>query len=90
MGSRTSHLLPKIPSVCFDALVHDLAPAPLVKKKKVLLRGEFQDGKTLDVESIYQFTLVEEQAPSSGNSLKIEAISDFVDSAAFAGIGGGE
>ena len=89
MGSRMSHLLPKIPSVCFDALIHDLAPASW-EKKKVLLRGEFQDGKTLDVESIYQFTLVEEQAPSSGNSLKIEAISDFVDSAAFAGIGGGE
>ena len=63
---------------------------PLGKKKKVLLRGEFQDGKTLDVESIYQFTLVEEHASSSGNSLKIQAISDFVDSAAFAGIGGGE
>jgi hypothetical protein len=58
--------------------------------EKVLLRGEFQDGKTLDVESIYQFTLVEEHASSSGNSTKIEAISDFVDSAAFAGIGGGE
>jgi hypothetical protein len=55
----------------------------------VLLRGEFQDGKTLDVESIYQFTLVEENAFSS-SSTKIEAISDFVDSAAFAGIGGGE
>ena len=34
MGSRMSHLLPKVPSVCFDALVHDLAPAPLVKKKR--------------------------------------------------------
>ena len=102
MGSRTSqlhHPLPKIPSVClylsvFDALVHDLAARPLwwkkkKKKKKVLLHGEFQDGKTLDVESIYQFTLVEELA-SGGNSPKIGAIADFVDSAAFAGIGGGE
>ena len=67
-------------------------PAPFggkKKKKKVLLHGEFQDGKTLDVESIYQFTLVEELA-SGGNSPKIGAIADFVDSAAFAGIGGGE
>jgi hypothetical protein len=59
----------------------------------VLLHGELQGGKTLDVESIYQYTFVEHPSPSSSsnNGLReIEAIADFVDSAAFAGIGGGE
>jgi len=49
------------------------------------MHGEFQGGKTFDIECIYQFTLVEHH-----NSHKIKAIGDFVDSAAFAGLGGGE
>jgi hypothetical protein len=52
---------------------------------KLLMHGEFQGGKTFDIECIYQFTLVEHD-----NSHKIKAIGDFVDSAAFAGLGGGE
>jgi hypothetical protein len=53
---------------------------------KLLMHGEFQGGKTFDIECIYQFTLVEHH----DNSHKIKAIGDFVDSAAFAGLGGGE
>jgi len=67
----------------FGARAHNWRP-PL--KKKVLLHGEFQDGKAFDVESIYQFALVEH----ASDLPKIGAITDFVDSATFAGIGGGE
>jgi hypothetical protein len=53
---------------------------------KLLMHGEFQGGKTFDIECIYQLTLVEHH----DNTHKIKAIGDFVDSAAFAGLGGGE
>lgn len=57
----------------------------------MLFHGELTNGKTLDVESIYQFTLDEHpSSPSNDDLHKIKAVVDFVDSAAFAGIGGGE
>ncbi len=45
---------------------------------------EFPDGKTFDIECIYLFTLV-----GHLTSHKIKAISDFVDTAAFARISAG-
>ena len=50
---------------------------------KLLLHVEFPDGRTFDIECIYQFTLVEHLA-----SYKIKAINDFVDTAAFAALCG--
>jgi len=52
--------------------------------QKLLMHIEFPDGKTFDIECIYLFTLVEH-----ATSHKIKAIGDFVDSAAFARMGGG-
>jgi len=70
-----------------EVTVYDVIESPGKAWAHVLLHGEFQDGKAFDVESIYQFTLVEH---ASSNLPKIKAVVDFVDSAAFAGIGGGE
>jgi hypothetical protein len=44
---------------------------------------EFPDGKTFDIECIYSFALV-----GYSGSHKIKAIDDFVDTAAFARMGG--
>lgn len=45
---------------------------------------EFPNGKTVDIECIYLFTLVEQHSSASH---KIKALADFVDSVVFARMG---
>jgi hypothetical protein len=49
---------------------------------------EFPDRKTFDIECVYLFTLVEHSDESTCHKIMIKAISDFVDSAGFARMGG--
>ncbi|KAH9994298.1 hypothetical protein BJV77DRAFT_1101720 [Russula vinacea] len=63
--------------------VYDIVEAPSKAWVHLLLHVEFPDGRTFDIECIYQFALVEHLA-----SHKIKAINDFVDTAAFAALCG--
>jgi len=68
-----------------ELTIYDVLEAPGRVWVRVLLHGEFPDGRVFDIESIYQFTLV-----GHLTSHKIKAINDFVDSAAYAALGGDE
>ncbi len=79
---------------CGEAPKHDDLHATLQPSyvfffflKKLVMHIEFPDGKTFDIECIYLFTLVLVGYSQSG-SHKIKAIDDFVDTAAFAQMGG--
>ncbi|KAF8483942.1 hypothetical protein DFH94DRAFT_843453 [Russula ochroleuca] len=63
--------------------VYDIVEAPGKAWVHLLLHVEFPDGRTFDIECIYQITLV-----GHLESHKIKAINDFVDTAAFAAMCG--
>ncbi|KAH9956407.1 hypothetical protein BC827DRAFT_1231478 [Russula dissimulans] len=69
-----------------EITTYDILEAPGRAWANARLHGEFSDGKTFDIESIYKFTFSEHSSPH-----KIKAVDDFLDSAAFARLGeGGE
>ncbi|KAF8266322.1 hypothetical protein EI94DRAFT_203727 [Lactarius quietus] len=65
-----------------EITIYDIIESPGKAWAHLLLHGEPQEGKPFDIECIYQFTFA-----SDSNSHRFKAITDFLDSRAFAAMG---